>query len=205
MDTLRKWKAEHILRNRYCIPSRLPFFKLAGKYLPAEQDSIVVDIGAGDGAFATFLEFKEKFTHHVLLDSNKESVTKLKDISFNAEYYHAPEKLPFPDGSVSFIHLSHIVEHLPYEELYLFLKEMDRVVKNDGVIVISTPLLWNRFYDDLSHVKPYNPPVFINYLTRSKDNATQSTVSEKYIVRELQYRYRVTDGSVVQFSSMMSS
>lgn len=187
---LKKWKEDFINRNKYAQPSRMPFFKLAGKYLPSEASAVVVDIGAGNGEFAVALSLKEKYVHHALLDLNQESVVSLKELGWNADAYSAPDSLPFKDGSVAYIHLSHIVEHLPHESLYRFLKEIDRVLGEHGVLVISTPLLWERFYDDLSHVKPYNPQVFTNYLTRNKDNATQISVSNKYQVRELEYRYR---------------
>jgi SAM-dependent methyltransferase len=190
--TITKWKREYELRKTYGVPSRAPFFRLAEKYLLAHQKEIVLDIGAGDGAFATQLEFQKKFPRHTLLDGNMKSVLKLKTLGFNAGEYRAPTQLPFGDASVGGVHLSHIVEHLAPEDLYLFIKEINRVLKTGGILVISTPLFWNRFYDDMSHIKPYNPEVFLNYLVSGKENATQDIVTTHYFVKELQYRYRVT-------------
>lgn len=191
---LGRWKNEHRQRTRYGVPSRLPFFELAKKFLPPPGESIVLDIGPGNGDFAAQLRLKELFPKtHALLEGNEWSVKELERKGYHAAHYRAPGRLPFNDGSVAFVHLSHIVEHLPHQELYVFLKELDRVMDEGGIIVISTPLLWQRFYDDLSHIKPYNPPVFINYLTKNKENATQEPISTGYVVRELQYRYRVID------------
>src|SRR3989338_2378446 len=194
MNVINKWKSEFDQRNIYSVPKRGPFYDLAKNYLPDNKDAIVVDVGPGEGWFATHCELK-KFRNHKLLDINESTVNQLTKKGFNAEHYCAPERLPFADVSVDYIHLSHIVEHLPYQEIYGLLKEMDRVLEGGGMVVISTPMLWDRFYDDLSHVKPYNPQVFINYLTRSKENATQSPVSTNFIMRELQFRFRAVDAT----------
>lgn len=189
-DTFAKWKAEHRERRKFGIPSRIPFYDLAAEYLPTNLDATVLDIGPGEGHFAEHVRLKETFPKYALLEGNNESVSELLSRGFHAQHYLAPGILPYAKESVAYIHLSHIVEHLPYEELYIFLKEADRVLENGGILVISTPLLWNRFYDDLSHVKPYNPSVFINYLTQGRENATQEIISMSYSVRRLQYRYR---------------
>lgn len=187
---LKKWKEEHELRRQYGVPSRLPFYDLAGNYLPKDSESVVTDIGAGDGGFARYLRIPERYPNYMLLDGNTGSVASLKKEFMQAAHYVAPDKLPFQDASVAFIHLSHIVEHLYYEDLYVFLQELDRVLTLRGILVISTPLLWDRFYEDMSHVKPYNPKVFLNYLSGGQSNASSGSVSEAYKQKELVYRYR---------------
>jgi SAM-dependent methyltransferase len=161
------------------------------QYLPGEHDSVIVDIGPGDGAFAKFASLESRKEYVYLLDQNPSSVEALKKAYPHAELYRAPSHLSFRDKTVSFIHLSHIVEHLYHEDLYVFLKEIDRVLKPGGNIVLSTPLLWDRFHDDMSHVKPYNPEVFINYLCSGRENASAGVISTDYIIKELVYRYRV--------------
>lgn len=191
---LTKWKREHDSIVQYSATVRFPFYDIAKKYVPQNYDAVVVDVGPGEGDFAEYLEFKH-YPNHVLLDINSGTVLKLKGKGFNALEYGAPNRLPFNNNSVSFIHLSHVVEHLPYQELYILLKDFDRVLSTGGVLVISAPLLWDRFYEDLSHVKPYNPEVFINYMTRVKNNPTQAPASINFVVRQLQYRYRAVDAS----------
>ncbi|NNM84036.1 methyltransferase domain-containing protein [Candidatus Parcubacteria bacterium] len=192
---LARWYKEFVLRRAYTTAKREPFFTLAGKFLPVQRNATVIDIGAADGAFAHFLNLKERYPKLILLDQNPTNVSALR-LSFKyVERYHAPDRIPCEDNSVQFIHLSHIVEHLSFQELYVFLKECDRVLASAGILVISTPLLWDRFYDDLSHVKPYNPEVFLHYLTRAKHDASAEAVSNSYVNRALVYRYRVIQGS----------
>jgi len=182
-------------RKRYTTKSREPFFELAVPYLPSDKHSVMLDIGCGKGAFAEHLGLYDDYKGLYLLDGNPQTVQKHKANGVNALLYRAPESLPFDDGSVSLIHCSHMVEHLTHKELYAFLKEIDRVLQTEGVLVLSAPLFWVNFYKDLSHIKPYYPNVFTNYLCdHSKEpNPSAASVSQKFDVREQVYRYTTSD------------
>jgi SAM-dependent methyltransferase len=183
------WDADFKNRESHASSSREPYFQLCENYLPSHAEAIVLDIGAGNGAFVDQLSLDARFRNVWLLDGNPETVATLEKSFHHACHYVVPGRLPFDDLSVSFVHSSHLIEHLSTVELYEFLKEVDRVLEPSGVLVISAPLLWNEFYDDLSHVKPYPPAVFINYLCRSTVNRTRAVVSTRYRKELLQYRY----------------
>ena len=53
-------------------------------------------------------------------------------------------------------------------------------MKINGVLVFSAPIYWEKFYGNPSHIKPYNPSIFINQLTN-------------YKVLKLVYRYNHLD------------
>lgn len=179
-------------RERYATRRRAPFYALAGEYLPPEHDAIVVDIGCGYADFATQLNLFERYPNLALLDGNQTTVEKLE----RARLYRVPDKLPFSDGSVAYIHCSHLIEHLYYDELYRFLHEIDRALAPGGILVVSAPLLWKRFFHNLTHVSPYGPEAFINYLARGNrdEHATADpaagVISYSYCVERLVYRYR---------------
>jgi SAM-dependent methyltransferase len=98
--------------------------------------------------------------------------------------------MPFKDERFDLIHCSHLVEHLVPQDLYGLLCEVDRVLKRGGVFVISAPLLWHGFYDDLSHIRPYPPSVFRKYMCASgARNTTRRAIPGEYVVENLQYRY----------------
>jgi ubiquinone/menaquinone biosynthesis C-methylase UbiE len=170
--------------NKYATLSRLPFYTMVKKYV--KPTSNILDIGAGDGSFAKFLD-RDDIT---MMDSNIATVEKLKTKFPNYIQGQLPT-IPFVSESFDIIHCSHILEHLETEVLYLSLKELDRCLKSNGIMVLSLPLLTDFFYDDLSHVKPYNPSVFIKYLTNiPQNNNTRPKISDKYTILELQYRYK---------------
>ena len=98
--------------------------------------------------------------------------------------------MPFEDESVAYIHCSHLIEHLTSSQLYDLLVEFDRVLRHGGYLIISTPLLWDEFYSDLSHKRPYNPFVFLGYLRGLGGDRTRERISDRYREIELVYRYQ---------------
>jgi|ERR1035437_9867986 SAM-dependent methyltransferase len=169
--------------KKYTTHQHAPFFLLVKKYL--RESSKILDVGGGDGAFAEIIGRTDTY----ILDGNHQTVEKLKIKYPNVQYGQLPV-LPYQDKFFSMIHCSHIVEHLHPEQLYDFMKEADRCLMNDGYLIISTPLPWSGFYDDLSHVKPYSPMVFKKYFALGNvGSATRTLVSDKYVVKEEVFRY----------------
>ena len=172
----------------YATWDRTPFFALAKKY--AEGKQTVVDIGPGDDGFARHLGR----TDIHLLEGNPASYEQLKTRYPSARLYRAPETLPFADSTVDFMHLSHVVEHLETEALYTLLQELDRVLAPNGILTISAPLAHPDFYNDLSHVRPYNPAVFLKYLVNGDaTSTTRPLISTRYTKEDLVFRHTPTE------------
>jgi 2-polyprenyl-3-methyl-5-hydroxy-6-metoxy-1,4-benzoquinol methylase len=162
---------------------REPFFNLAKKYI--SDSSIVLDIGAGNCAFAGFIGRNDI----TMIDGNSETVQKNRSRYPNYHYGQLPD-LPFKDKYFNVIHCSHVIEHLPPNDLFLLLKNCDRCLQNEGYLIFSTPLMWSQFWDDLSHVRPYSPKIFEKYLCKeSNENPTREKITNNYTIVELQYRY----------------
>ncbi len=47
--------------------------------------------------------------------------------------------IPLPDNSVYKIYSSHLLEHIPYNQLLVFLRECRRVIKADGEFLVCVP------------------------------------------------------------------
>jgi SAM-dependent methyltransferase len=190
ISTLTSWRVRRAERVKYCTKNRLPFFELAAEFLPDKLDAIVLDIGPGDATFARHLLLARKYTHLYLLDANAETIDQLRQDFPNTLLYRAPERLPFEDQTVSYIHCSHLIEHLRHEALYTFLVDIDRVLSYDGVVAISGPMMTDRFYYNLSHVKPYPPEVLMRYLCDVRTSqASASSISRAYHQLALVYQY----------------
>lgn len=173
-----------MIDKKYITHKREPFFEIAKKLI--KNNSKVLDVGSGDGSFPKYCERNDFY----LLEGNIETVKYLEKDFSNVVYGRIP-KIPFENEFFDLIHCSHIVEHLQPEELYEFLKEINRTLNVGGHLVISTPLLWEGFYNDLSHIKPYNPRVFQKYLCKGDGiNPSREAVSEEFHVIDLKYRYR---------------
>ena len=185
---LATWRSAFLHKKRYANKGRDPFYLLAGDYLPAEKDAVVVDVGAGFGRFAEILGLEDRCDLR-LLDGNPATVAHLSKTYRNVQEYRAPGPLPFADGTVNFVHCSHLIEHLPYPDLYRFFEEIDRVLAPGGVLAVSTPLLWEGFYEDFSHIKPYGPGIFRNYFCQQSAQRSAGNISTSYQVENLTYRY----------------
>lgn len=172
-----------MIDKKFITNKREVFFDIAKTYV--KHESAVLDIGAGKGAFAKHLNKKDIY----LFDGNQKSIDFLKQEYENCYCGKLPI-LPYEDNKFDLIHCSHVVEHLEPQILYKTLEEMDRCLKDSGYLIISAPMMWENFYDDLSHLKPYNPNIYLKYLTKSEEiNFTREKISESYSLVELQYRY----------------
>lgn len=193
VEKYKSWKKSYHFRIYYCTIDRRPFYAISAKYLPADESAIIVDIGSGEGQFADHLNLAIKYKNLFLLDGNRSTIENIKGRFRNVILFRVSEKLPFQSATVNYIHCSHLIEHLYPKELYQFLKEVDRVLDKDGIFVVSSPMLWSGFYDNLSHVKPYNPDVILSYLCRRSKNRSTDIISENYNKLELIYRYTNLD------------
>ncbi len=176
-------------KKKYLTQDRKPFFQIAANYINGNEKTIL-DIGSGEAEFYSFLKDKGYNINNLyLLDGNETTVEKNKQLTANSLFYLVPDKLPFADNSVEMIHMSHLTDCLEPNDLYSFLVEISRIIKTDGHIVISTPMLWSTFYNDLSHTRPYNPFVFYKYFVKQDKSTRYGKVPGDFEMVELVYRY----------------
>ena len=98
--------------------------------LPAGR---VLDVPAGQGALSQAL-IQKGFSDVHCLDINQENF-KLQGVSF--QQYDANNKLPYPDDYFDYVLSIEGIEH--FESPWLFIKELCRVVKPGGYMLVSTP------------------------------------------------------------------
>jgi len=190
---LESFYSYSVFKKKYSTQQREPFFAIALKYcrLLKQNEPVIIDIGSGEGDFFSYLGQNNFPTNNIsLLDANEATVRKNKSgLTAKSIHYTAPDPLPFEDGSVGLIHTSHMIEYLAPAEMYGLMKEMDRVLSDGGYIVISAPLIWDYFYNDLGHIRPYNPIAFHKYFINLYANSHLDKISSSYQMKELVYRY----------------
>jgi ubiquinone/menaquinone biosynthesis C-methylase UbiE len=140
-----------------------------------------LDVGCGQGDFC-FLDPKKI----IGIDMNTASLEKAKRIGCNVRFGDA-RKIPFAKLFFDGIFCAHIIEHFTVPDALKMLKEVHRVLKPGGILIIQTPLMHNAFYNNFTHEKVYAPEAIMRYL--SKTNQTVFPNIGEYDVVKLIYRY----------------
>lgn len=137
---------EHNIRRRYSC-----FFK----WLLPLKNGILLEIGSGGGY--AMQEIKKTRFDYVALDI---PITNLKGIKSRSEksiYAVSGDayQLPFKDKNVNTIILSEVLEH--FQDPAKALKEMHRILADDGVLLISVPYKETISYQICVHCNKPTP------------------------------------------------
>ncbi|HEY9584309.1 MAG TPA: DUF4910 domain-containing protein [Candidatus Paceibacterota bacterium] len=103
----------------------------------------LLDLGCGDGSFVKYC---------------KSRGIEATGIDINNGVNFERDRLPYKDNSFDIVFMYAVIEHIT--DPSNILTEIKRVLSNNGVIVLITPNFDQApiiFYDDPTHVKPYNP------------------------------------------------
>lgn len=131
----------------------------------------VLDVACGEGYGSNLLSYKAQKVCGV--DVSIEAVENARKwyLRNNLEFFVADAtKLPFQDGIFDMVVSFETIEHLSEENQHLFLSEAKRVLKPDGLLVISTPdiNIYNK-YDKIPnhfHIKEFSKDEFNEFLNQ---------------------------------------
>jgi SAM-dependent methyltransferase len=124
-------------------------YEFASKYGRGRK---ILDLGCGSGSGAIYLS---EFGYVTAIDVERDLVTLLPSIWPNAkvEWQHLSSvALPFGDASFDLVTSFQVIEHV-HDQRY-FLKEIRRVLRRNGIALITTP---NRLLRLGPWQKPWNP------------------------------------------------
>ncbi|CDZ76245.1 bifunctional 3-demethylubiquinone-9 3-methyltransferase/ 2-octaprenyl-6-hydroxy phenol methylase [Legionella massiliensis] len=154
---------------RQIIKSRLevylPFIKPLLAFYP---EANVVDLGCGRGEWLELLN--ENGFSASGVDSNEDMLEPARQAGLNV---HLGEAITFlkglADESQVIISAFHIIEHIPFADVEILVKEALRVLRPGGILIIETPNPENvvvgtaNFYLDPTHRHPI-PPQLLGFL-----------------------------------------
>ena len=127
-----------------------------------------IDLGCGRGEMLQVLV--ERGLDHHGVDSDKDCVEICKAFGFSAEHSDISKFLTKQDSnSTSFVSMIHVIEHVDFATLQMWLGEIFRILKNDGVLILATPNpyavdAFKAFWVDPTHVRPYYPEAILREL-----------------------------------------
>ncbi|MFH1593903.1 MAG: class I SAM-dependent methyltransferase [Candidatus Omnitrophota bacterium] len=123
---------------------------MLNRFCTSQKDVAILDIGCGTGGLTRTLGH---FGNVYGADISEEAVAFCKKRGIRGLVRTSAENAGFKRNSFSTIIAFCLIEHIAKEEA--FLKEMHRILKKDGHLVILTSafqFLWSR-HDDLAHHK----------------------------------------------------
>jgi SAM-dependent methyltransferase len=115
----------------------------ANKLIPSTlRDGRILDIGCGSYPyFLAHTSFKEKFAiDQIPLPQNTAYDLKIESYTLDLE---VKPRLPFEDNFFEAVTLLAVVEHLDPSLMAILFKEVYRVLKSDGMVILTTPAAWS--------------------------------------------------------------
>lgn len=114
--------------------------RLANRIIPANlRAGRILDIGCGSlPYFLSHTSFKEKFAVDQLNPH-----PSVQNVTWHTLDLNHGAKLPFDDGFFDVVTMLAVVEHLNPSGLAALLREVNRVLRPGGQLVITTPAAWS--------------------------------------------------------------
>ena len=177
-ETLKK-SIERIQPDRfYSIVEYLVFLRhlAAYEYVLSLIDSkmAVIDYGSGEGYGTRLLS--EKCATITGLDINQMSInharTKYQNTTCTFDLFDG-KTIPREDNSIDMVISFQVIEHVP--DVRAYLTEIERVLKNGGLFICTTP---NRLYRLRPGEKPWNPYHLREYTPDELKSELQSVFND---------------------------
>ena len=131
----------------------------------SRKNSTILDVGCGTGKnLATFSEYGKVWG----IDSANEAITFCKKRGFNNVTIGNVEKMPYKKNSFDLITALDVLEHVDETKA---LKEINRVLGKDGILIITVPAfqwLWSRWDEVLHHKRRYTEKTLQKVLKNNK-------------------------------------
>jgi O-antigen chain-terminating methyltransferase len=139
-----------------------------GFYLPRLENckttasSYILDIGCGRGEFLELLA--DAGLHAKGIDINRAAVSEAKSKGLSVKHADLFAELErIKPNTLAGLSAFHVIEHLPFDQIYRFLELAFTRLKPDGILMLETPNALNlrvaasEFYRDPTHIKPVHP------------------------------------------------
>jgi len=170
------------------------------KYTNAQKIDSILDIGTADGLMLSDIKKKFSWINCVGIESSKELINYCKDPNIKIIEGNA-YLLPFENNLFDIIIAAAIIEHL--KEPKKMLDESWRVLKNGGLLIITTPdPFFNKiaeligFFDKGGHEKTYNLKELKKILSK---NNFQIVEAKKFMVSPISLPFELKIEKLLKF------
>ncbi len=128
----------------------------------------LLNIGAGNGYLESKILLQNNYIKLYGIDISKLTIKNInKKIKGNFKVANI-KNIPFSNNLFDFVLVIDILEHLTYQELSISIREINRVIKDNGKLIISVPLNENLIDKKLNrHMMSFTLEKLSNLLTKN--------------------------------------
>lgn len=113
-------------------------YEAAVKFININKNDKILDLGCGIGSILNFVQTKTDNVYGVDISENSLAIAKKHLSSFvKLSLQDINNKTNFPDNFFDIVLLTDVIEHI--SDRYSLMRELKRILKKDGIIVIVTP------------------------------------------------------------------
>lgn len=138
----------------------------------------ILDIGCGDARFFDIVKEKYKCSFYGYdIEKSCKKIVEKKGYTFLSKLNLSKK--------YNVISMFEVIEHLDYDNFIKMMKNVDKMLKKGGMLILSTPNFanveqLNHFWDNVQHIRPYNVEALKKYFGK-----TYSLKCHKYFCRQL--------------------
>ncbi len=125
----------------------------------------ILDVGCGDGVLLSFIEKKLNSRSSELygVDLSHKAISAAQNKIKNGHFYKSSVyKLPFQENTFDVIVSTDVIEHVSRPKKML--KEIKKVAKENGNIIIGTPIKYTEEPQDKNHYQEFYPKQLIELI-----------------------------------------
>jgi len=111
-----------------------------------------LDVGFGRGKYLDLAKQLDYLPNGI--EVNQEYIEKATAKGYACHHLNALTEISIRFDAIL---ISHVIEHLKPEELVDVLETYIQMLNSDGILIIASPLRGERFYYDITHIRPYYP------------------------------------------------
>jgi SAM-dependent methyltransferase len=170
------------ITNTWFNPYRISNILLQGAMEKSKQyaSGIILDIGCGKKPYYDI--FKDVVSSYIGLEH-----PNTPDENHKADVLGDGLRLPVKDNSINSVLCNQVLEHVP--EPLVFLKEIQRVLKNKGVLIMTVPQTWgvheepNDFFRFTNYGMKYLcDKVGLNVIKIEQDSGTWASAGQRLVL-----------------------
>lgn len=169
--------------------------------LKIKNKGVLLDAGGGVGNWAWC--FKNYFKKTIVLDISRRALKKIPEREI-IKKQGSVLKIPLKNNSVDCILLIDVFEHIANEDLQIMVKELKRILKKDGRILIFTSqygygigIFWKRVFRSKNRLSKGD--VIEGHLNRLKASELKKMFSKNGLEIEDYYNYSIFFQQITDF------